>query len=359
MKVLSLTHKDYRNLLPDTFVPDKGVNVICGENAQGKTNLLEALWLFTGGRSFRGVRDKELVCRGKEQAKLTLSFFRDDRPQNAEIVLSGGRRTASYNGIALKSPGQLVGRVCGVIFSPEHIALVREGPAGRRAFLDSALCQLRPGYAKLLNRYQHTLSQRNALLKDIPRHVELVDTLPIWDEKLVQDGAKVVSQRKAYLELLREFAGQRYRGLSRGREVLSLSYTESAPDLREALRQGRRQDIQFGFTGSGPHRDDFSILLDGEPARTFASQGQKRSIVLALKLAEAAVLEARTGEKPIVLLDDVLSELDAGRQEYLLNHLLDYQVFITCCEPGQALRLRGGKLFSVAGGRVQPFSGTP
>lgn len=352
MKVLSLRHRGYRNLEAGTFFPGEGVNLICGPNAQGKTNLLEALWLFTGGRSFRGTRDSELVRRGEEQAKLTLSFYRDDREQEAQLALFGGKRHAWINSVPLRSPGQLVGRVCAVIFSPEHISLVREGPAGRRAFLDGALCQIRPGYVRLLNRYRRTLSQRNALLKDIPRHCELEDTLAIWDEKLVQDGAKIVAQRTAYLDLLRRIAAERYSGLSHGSETLSLSYQESAPDLRASLRAGRRRDIQQGFTGAGPHRDDFSMEINSENARAFGSQGQKRSIVLALKLAEAAILEERTGEKPLVLLDDVLSELDATRQEYLLNHLTDCQVFITCCEPGQAAQLRGGRLFSVRAGRV-------
>ncbi len=359
MKVLSLRHQGYRNLEPDTFFPGEGVNLICGPNAQGKTNLLEALWLFTGGRSFRGTRDSELVRRGEEQAKLTLSFYRDDREQEAQLTLSGGKRHASLNGVPLHSPGQLVGRICAVIFSPEHISLVREGPAGRRAFLDGALCQIRPGYVRLLNRYRRTLSQRNALLKDIPRHCELEDTLAIWDEKLVQDGAKIVAQRTAYLDLLRGIAAERYSGLSHGRETLSLTYRESAPDLRASLRAGRRRDIQQGFTGAGPHRDDFSMEINSENARAFGSQGQKRSIVLALKLAEAAILEERTGEKPLVLLDDVLSELDATRQEYLLNHLTDCQVFITCCEPGQAAQLRGGRLFSVQAGRVTASPAIP
>lgn len=352
MKVLSLRHAGYRNLEAGVFAPGEGVNVICGKNAQGKTNLLEALWLFTGGRSFRGVRDGDLIRRGEAQAKLALSFYRDDRAQEAALALVGNRRQASLNGVPLRSPGQLVGQVCAVIFSPEHIALVREGPAGRRAFLDGALCQIRPGYARLLGRYQRTLSQRNALLKDIPRHCELEDTLAVWDEKLVQDGARIVAQRTAYLELLGPAAAGQYSGLSHGRETLALSYQHSAPDLRAALRAGRRQDIRQGFTGAGPHRDDLNLLLDGENARSFGSQGQKRSIVLALKLGEAAILEARTGEKPLVLLDDVLSELDAGRQEYLLNHLAGCQVFITCCEPGQAARLRGGRVFAVEAGRV-------
>ena len=352
MKLLSLNCRGYRNLTDICFAPQPGVNVIWGENAQGKTNLLEAIWLFTGGHSFRGARDSELIRRGGDSAVLSLHFFSEEREQTAELTFEGGRRKNQLNGIPLRSSAGLVGHVCAVIFSPEHIALVREGPAHRRAFLDTALCQIHPGYVRLLNRCQRTLTQRNALLKDIPRHRELADTLPIWDERLAVDGTAIMQQRERYLQPLAERAAAVYAGLSRGQEVLALRYQRSAENLREALRTGREHDIRQGFTGAGPHRDDMDITLDGAPARSFASQGQKRSIVLALKLAEAQILEQKTGEKPLVLLDDVLSELDGARQDYLLNHLTENQVFITCCEPAQALSLHGGGLFQVRNGTV-------
>ncbi|MCH3973152.1 MAG: DNA replication/repair protein RecF [Oscillospiraceae bacterium] len=354
MRLLSLFCRGYRNLEETQFTPQPGVNVLWGQNAQGKTNLLEALWIFTGGRSFRGAKDSELPCRGQSSAQLKLTYYSEEREQSAEIRIGGGRRQAFLNGIALRSPGELVGHVYAVIFSPEHLSLVRGGPANRRSFLDAALCQIKPGYARLLSRYHRALSQRNSLLKDIPRHWELADTLPVWDSRLVQDGEKIVFQRKSYLERLSVFADSVYAGLSHGKEKLQLSYAASAENLAEALQKDQKKDIRQGFTGAGPHRDDIEILLDGSPARAYASQGQKRSIVLALKLAEARILEECTGEKPAVLLDDVLSELDSTRQDYLLNHLTECQVFITCCEPAQAQVLRGGGLFQVQEGRIVP-----
>lgn len=354
MKVLSLTCQNYRNLQKACLQPESGVNVLWGENAQGKTNLLEALWLFTGGHSFRGAKDSELVLHGASGTRLELAFFSEEREQTAALQIEGGRRHAFLNEVPLRSSNGLVGHFCAVIFSPEHIALVREGPANRRNFLDAALCQLKPGYVRLLNRYQRLLAQRNALLKDIPRHPELTETLPVWDVRLVQDGLQIVSQRQAYLKQLTAAAAQIYSGLSHGKEQLSLDYQCSAEDLAAALLENRERDIRQGFTSAGPHRDDMEILLDSAAARTYGSQGQKRSIVLALKLAEAQVLEEITGEKPVVLLDDVLSELDGGRQDYLLNHLSDCQVFITCCVPQQACGLHGGGLYQVKNGCVRP-----
>lgn len=359
MKILSLTCRSYRNLGEVRFEPRSGVNVIWGENAQGKTNLLEAMWLFTGGHSFRGAKDSELVQHEAAGTQLELGFYSEEREQSASLTIEGGRRHAQLNGIDLRSSNGLVGHFCAVIFSPEHISLVREGPANRRNFLDAALCQLKPGYVRLLNRYQHTLLQRNALLKDIPRHRELADTLPIWDARIVQDGTQIAAHRKQYLTRLSTAAAAVYNGLSHGKEQLGLVYLSTADDLAGALREGRERDIRQGFTGVGPHRDDMEILLDGSSARSYGSQGQKRSIVLALKLAEAAMLDETTGEKPVVLLDDVLSELDSSRQDYLLNHLSDCQVFITCCEPEQAQSLRGGGLYRVENGCVCPARPNP
>ena len=213
MKVLSLTARGFRNLEPLQFSPHEGLNVICGENAQGKTNLLEAMWLFTGGRSFRGAKDAELVRVGEEQAEIALSFFSQEREQTAGMTLRGGVRRATLNGVPKKGMAELVGRFCAVIFSPEHLSLVKGGPVERRAFLDSALCQVRPSYAALFSRYRHTLNQRNALLKDISRHAELLDTLPIWDERLCRYGAAIVRERRSYLERFSPIAAAHYEGI--------------------------------------------------------------------------------------------------------------------------------------------------
>jgi DNA replication and repair protein RecF len=328
------------------------VNVIYGKNAQGKTNLLEAMWLFTGGRSFRGSKDADLIAHGGQKASLKLRFFSEEREQTAQIDVENGRRSAFLNEIPKKSATELIGKFCAVLFSPEHLSLVREGPSFRRNFIDSALCQIKPGFAVLLSHYSHTLIQRNTLLKDIPRHAELLDTLDIWDEKLAAYGGEIVRSRLQYIEQISGPAEKIYAGISENREKIELVYRKCTENIAAALKEARRDDIYSGHTSYGPHRDDLEIQIDSQSARAFGSQGQKRSVVLALKLAEAEVLRSRTGEKPVIFLDDVMSELDSGRQDYLMNHLDDCQVFITCCEPDAVKRLRAGALFEMNGGAM-------
>lgn len=369
MRVRSLCFENYRNLLPGEFSPQNGVNVIWGSNAQGKTNLLEAMWLFTGGHSFRGSRDSDLIRReqdgsSRENARLVLAFTGGGREQQAEIRLQNGRRSATLNGVGKRTASSLVGAFCAVVFSPEHLSLVKDGPSQRRSFLDSAICQLRPSYAGLLTQYGRTLQQRNTLLKDIPRHRELLDTLEIWDERLAGFGAGIMEERERYIGKLAPEAGKIYRGISRQKEELGLQYQITAMPQEEgasyrqamldALRRCRRDDLGAGFTTVGPHRDDLLLVINGAAARVFGSQGQQRSAVLALKLAEAAVLEETIGEPPVVLLDDVMSELDTSRQEYLLNHLQGRQIFITCCDPSSVRLLEQGGVFQVQEGQILP-----
>ena len=372
MVVTRLGCQNFRNLRDGELFPCPGVNVIYGGNAQGKTNLLEGLWLFTGGHSFRGAKDVELprldTATGENAptAALALDFFSEGREQKALLQFENGRRSSVINGVKKKTGSALVGKVCAVIFSPEHLLLVKEGPARRRGFLDGALCQIRPSYAGMLHVYQRALSQRNALLKDIGRFPELRDTLEVWDARLIQLGAAVMEERRRYVEKIAPQSQEIYRGISRGKEELSLSYAPS-PRLSEGssqqdwielfkteLRRTEASDVRSGFTSVGPHRDDLEITLGGLSARMYGSQGQQRSAVLALKLAEAQALSQLTGETPIVLLDDVMSELDQSRQDYLLNHLHGRQVFITCCSPETVSLQETGMRFRVEAGEVFP-----
>lgn len=224
MKVERLSFQKFRNLREGEIHPDPETNVIYGANAQGKTNLLEAVWLFTGGKSFRGARDAELVAFGEENASLSLDFFSEEREQTARLFFAGGRRAGELNGVHKGAASQLVGSFCAVVFSPEHLSLVKEGPAGRRKFLDGAICQMKPAYIGLLARYNHTLSQRNALLKDIPRHSELIDTLEIWEEKLARYGGAIAAERLRYVRGLSKCAEERYNGISGGKETLRAEY---------------------------------------------------------------------------------------------------------------------------------------
>ena len=361
MNIIRLQYSNYRNLQSGEMNPKNEINIIYGKNAQGKTNLLEAMWLFTGGHSFRGSKDSELTAFEQKMATLDLTFYSEEREQTAQIIIQNGRRRARLNGIEKKTTAGLVGKFCAVIFSPEHLALVKDGPAQRRAFVDAALCQIKPAYAKLLYQYNHTLAQRNILLKDIPRHRELLETLDIWDEKLAKYGSFVTAERIMYCNLIAEAAKTVYSGISQNKEKFWVSYFSTIfSEIKEQklletefvnkMRNARKEDLSAGFTTLGPHRDDVKITLNQLSAKSYGSQGQQRSAVLALKLAEAQILMEKTGETPIIFLDDVMSELDSSRQNYLLNSLKNRQVFITCCEPEKNNNLSKGAMFHMENG---------
>lgn len=363
MQVSRLSFEGFRNLKPGTFEPVPGVNVIVGENAQGKTNLLEAIWLFTGTKSFRSAKDSELIAFGSEQSRLSLAFTAADREQEAEILIQN-RRMATLNGIKQSSAAKLAGVFCGIVFSPTHLSLIKGGPAERRRLIDAAYCQLRPAYVKALSEYARILSQRNALCKARDTGEAAAEMMDLWDRQLAQAGCRIMHARQRYLQHMAPIARKIYQGLSSGKEEFDLRYaatvnilpeetpTEMAVKLYEELRLHRRDDFAAGCTTVGPHRDDMEVYINGCSARSFGSQGQQRSAVLAIKLAEAAMLEEVTGEKPIALLDDVMSELDHSRQEYILNHIRDWQVFITCCDPEPLKALKGGQKIYVKNGKL-------
>lgn len=364
MIIKRLKFANFRNLKDNEIFPDSGVNIICGDNAQGKTNMLEGIWMFNGVKSFRGSKDSELVTFEKTFSKLELDFFCEEREQTAKIDIINGRREAYLNGIKKSAPSQLIGKINSVVFSPEHLTLVKNGPAGRRKFLDSAICQLMPKYAVVFAKYNKILNQRNALLKDIPYHSELIDTLDIWDEKLAMAGGALIYERLKYIDILKKKAAEFHSGISENKEELKLKYScgykiskdssqkEITDILFERLGKNRNEDLSFKYTNTGPHRDDIDIFINGIKARTFASQGQQRSAVLSLKLAEATIVDEINDEKPVILLDDVLSELDSSRQNYLINKIKGRQVFITCCENDAAKRLCEGKIFHVNNGAI-------
>lgn len=364
MKVLYLQFENYRNLINGFVEPCENVNVIYGDNAQGKTNLLEALWLFCGGHSFRGSKDSEFIKFGSDSAQIKVSFYSEERNQTAEIKYFGNKKEVKINGVLKKSSSALTEKFGAVVFSPEHLTLVKNGPQIRRNFVDGALCRQKIKNAVLLSKYNQTLNQRNALLKDIRKHRELKETLPIWDETLCTLGAMIIKERIDYIKLLREYAGNYHDGISGSKEKLSVAYLspcdyseqdsvlEISEKLKNNLSKNQDDDIYCGFTSVGPHRDDIDILINDIRAKTYGSQGQQRSAVLSLKLAEASLIKEKTGEKPIILLDDVLSELDTKRQDFLLNKTKDYQVFITCCEKSNKEQLKDGRVFFIKKGLV-------
>ena len=239
------------------------------------------MWIFTGGHSFRGAKDSELIAFGKTTFEMDMKFFSEEREQDAKINMTNGRRSVTINDIPKKSASSLVGKFCAVVFSPQHLSLVKEGPSNRRNFIDGSLCQSKPAYAKLLMHYNRTLSQRNMLLKEITKHPELKDTLEIWDEKLVKFGVSIIKERFSYLERLQPIVEEIYHGISSQKEHFSLKYdssflkegqTEIEACFFEKLRASRRSDFMVGYTTVGPHRDDISFYINEISARSFSSQ---------------------------------------------------------------------------------------
>lgn len=361
MRVEKLCLTDFRNIRHTEIFPHPGVNVFIGENAQGKTNALESLWLFAGGKSFRGSKDAELVRLGCEKATVEGTFFTEGRTQTAVITVDK-RRRVSVNEIEQPAMNKIVGKFPAVVFFPDHLFLIKEGPEGRRRFMDAAICQIRPAYLQILANYNRVLEQRNALIKTWRTAPD--DAMwEVFTLKLAQCGQQIVKERLNYTESLQKTAVLQYAGLSGGREELSLEYEpkqgyskmselEIGEYLFRNLIDHRQNDFDAGFTTVGPHREDLTIKIDGLSARHFGSQGQQRSAVLALKLAEAELLKQAVGESPMVLLDDVMSELDSARQEYIVTRLKDWQVFITCCDGGAVLPRIVGKRFHVKHGEI-------
>ncbi|MBR1534918.1 MAG: DNA replication/repair protein RecF [Ruminococcus sp.] len=365
MKVNALHFENYRNLKDNIIYPSEKVNVIYGENANGKTNLLEALWLFCGGHSFRGAKENELIQFEKGFYRLKMEFYSGERDQTAEIVFDKSKKAIRINEVDKNSSSYLTEVFSAVVFSPEHLSLIKRGPNIRRKFLDAAICQHRIRYASLLSKYNQIINQRNALLKDIYKHKELKDTLSIWDDSLTVVGAQILEERFHYLKELKEPARRYHNGISNEKEELDIGYLstskanedDSIDTIRDRLRQAflesRHEDFHTGYTSVGPHRDDIDIRINGISARKFGSQGQQRSAVLSMKLSEAELLYQKNGERPVILLDDVLSELDNKRQDFLLNKVEDYQVFVTCCEESNKEQLQKGKVFYVDDGVIR------
>lgn len=356
MKILKTEIKNYRNINFMEIIPCEGVNIIYGENAQGKTNILESIFLFTGLKSFRSSKDSELVSFGKEFSKLNINFSTSSREQSAEIKITD-RRRAVLNGVTLPSPTALMSKFPAALFSPGFMSLIQNGPSERRKFIDSAICQITPKYAVLLSEYTKLLKQRNAVLKDSENYKDTKVFLECLNETFSNLGEEIYKERKKYLESILPFVTEIYGGLSSGKEKISFSYIRKGDRtgdtcFREIIKSHENAEIAAKMTLTGPHRDDIDININGVSARSFGSQGQKRSAAIALKLAEAEVIKDLVGEQPVILLDDVMSELDTSRQDYILNHIKDKQVFITCCDPGSILRMSEGATFNIRNGRL-------
>lgn len=352
MKILELEIKNFRNINYEKIIPCDEMNIIFGENAQGKTNILEAIWLFTGAKSFRGAKDFEMVCLNKQKADLKLNFLAEGIEKSAEIIIEE-KRKAKLNEKNLKTASSLAGNFYAIVFSPSDLSLLNDGPSVRRKFLDIALGQLYPSYIETLRKYLKAIAQRNKILKEYKYDSTLSVMLDVFEEEIATEGNKIISMRKKYIEKINEFLPTIYNGISGGKEELKTEYISTDNDnLKEMLLNSRKEDIYKGVTSVGPHRDDISFKINDISARSFGSQGQKRSVALALKLAEAEVIKKNIGECPIFILDDVMSELDPERQNFILNHIKGMQVFLSCCDPSNIKQLKAGKVFNVKEGKI-------
>ena len=354
MEIKKIEFSGFRNLFDFSFTPDSNINILVGANAQGKTNITEAIWLFTGAKSFRGAKDREMVGFGKEKAELKMKFLSEGIERDAKIEILN-KRKAFLDEKPLKSASHLAGNFCAIVFSPNDLSLVKDGPSSRRRFLDVAIGQLYPVYIELLRDYTRAVAQRNKIIKDYKNNSSISEMLDIFEAEIAEKGAKIVEYRKNYCKKTEPSTAEIYKGISKEKEELEFLYVSSveAENLAEALYNARKTDMFSGVTSVGPHRDDLDFKINGISARSFGSQGQKRSIALSLKLAEAKTIKDIKGEQPVAILDDVMSELDPDRQDYILNHIKDRQVFITCCDYSNIKNFEKGTVFNIEAGRIK------
>lgn len=362
MKIQTLRLEDFRNIGACELEFHDGVNILCGDNAQGKTNILEALWLLCGQKSFRGAKDGEMIREGAQKAVINGSFESGGRVHDCSVTLFGRKKEIERNGIPEASMTALCEYIHQIVFAPSHLGLVRNGPEERREFLDGAIGATKPAFFAQVRQYEGVVFQRNALLKKIGAGVARgqEETLDAWTQRLCLLGARVYAARSRYTMRLAESAPQLYEELSGG-EKLEILYRPSvescvgnyAQALYDALKRVQEEDIRNGYTSLGPHREDFDLLINGQKARNFASQGQCKSAALVLKLAEGEILAGAVGQRPIILLDDVMSELDKKRQNYILSKLDKNQIIITCCESNILRRKLNARVFTVKNGTVK------
>lgn len=352
MILKSLELNSFRNVLHAKVEFKDGVNVLYGNNAQGKTNIIEAIRFFSECSSFRGANDRELIMSGKNRAVITAVFEKDGREQTVEVRFDAEKRREIYLNGAKTSPKEYIGSFNTVIFFPEQLSLIKNGPENRRKFADTAIYQLRPAYYSLRSRFERTLHQRNALLKSGDMR-----TLDIWDERFAKLSFLITKTRKNFVLRLEEFAKPYVKDISGGKEELSLKYVPSfdAEDenaLYRELVKNRERDFEYGNTNAGAHKDDFETFLNGNDVKKFGSQGQQRSCVMSFKLAEAEITGNTRGEYPLILLDDVFSELDTSRREFITGKIMGKQVIITSCDPISSME-NANKIYVENGGVTQ------
>lgn len=357
MIVRSLELKDYRNYEQLNLHLDEGINVLYGQNAQGKTNILEAIYLAGTTKSHRGSKDREIIRFNNDEAHVRLNIEKNNVSHRIDMHLKKNKaKGVAIDAVPIKRQGELFGMLNLVFFSPEDLNIIKNGPGERRRFLDLELCQIDKIYMYHLTNYNKALSQRNLLLKQISLNSKLLDTLYIWDAKLIEHGSIVINTRKTFIKKINSLVFPIHSRLTGGREELKILYEPNAKleEYKSKLNKSQERDLFLKMTNIGPHRDDMSFICNNTDLRKYGSQGQQRTAALSLKLSELQLVKEVIKENPVLLLDDVLSELDRSRQNHLLNSIGDIQTIITCTGLEEFInhRFEFDKIFHVVNGKV-------
>lgn len=358
MILKSVALNNFRNYGDMLLEFDKGTNILYGDNAQGKTNILEAVYVSGTTKSHKGSKDREMIQFGQEESHIRTIVERNGLDYQIDMHIKKNRsKGIAINKVPIRKASELFGILNIVFFSPEDLNIIKNGPSERRRFLDMELCQLDKIYLHQLTKYNRILNQRNRLLKDINFRPELKDTLSVWDMQLIEYGKKIIESRKKFIDRLNEIVPQIHNDISGGREELNLRYEPNVTEdsMEQELKKNQERDLKCKMTSVGPHRDDMCFLIHDIDIRKFGSQGQQRSCALSLKLSEIELVKNVIKDTPILFLDDVLSELDSNRQNFLLSSIHDIQTVITCTGLDEFVKNRFeiDKIFRVVNGTVR------
>lgn len=358
MIIKSIKLEHFRNYESLDLEFEKGTNILYGDNAQGKTNVLEAIYLSATTKSHKGSKDKEIVNFEKEEAHIRTILDKEGMEYRVDMHLRKNKsKGIAINGQPIKKAADLIGLLNVVFFSPEDLSIIKNGPSERRKFVDMELFQIDKYYLYNLNQYNKIINQRNKLLKDFYHNSDLNETLQVWNMQLTTYGNQIIRRREMFVEQLNEIIFDIHKNLSGGKEELKIVYEPnvSEDDFDRKLKISQERDIKLKMTSVGPHRDDFCFMVNGVDIRKYGSQGQQRTAALSLKLAEIELVKKVTGDHPVLLLDDVLSELDSHRQNYLLNNIGDIQTMITCTGLDEFInnRFEIDKIFKVSNGIIE------
>ena len=356
MIIKSIELNNFRNYEVANIEFDKNINILYGDNAQGKTNLLEACYYSAISKSFKSNKDKEIIRFGQDYLSIKTIIDKNDREYAIDISINNNKKTIKVDNVKINKTSDLLGLLNVILFSPEDLNIIKNGPSERRRFFDNEISQIDRIYLSDLINYNKVLNNRNKLLRDIAFDNSIKDTLDVWDMQLVEYGKKIIKRRREFIDELKYYVKDKHFKISGGKEELIINYEPSIDDMffEDELINNREKDLKYAQTSVGPHRDDISFKIDGIDIRKFGSQGQKRCSALSLKLSEIDIVSNIIKDKPVLLLDDVLSELDSNRQKFLLESISDIQTIITCTGLDDFVnnRFDVNKVFNIVDGNI-------